>query len=137
MADQIIEIQKKKKNPFRKFLWSLFLLALLAAAIWISLGTVFYYSKGFREGYVYKFSNKGIIFKTWEGILKTGFVSFNNTTTPNEEWEFSVTEKSVIDSLNKTDQRSYMKLFYKQHFVKLFWRGDTKYMVYKVEIMRN
>ena len=137
MADEIKGNQIRKRNPFRKFLWSLFILGLLAVVLWVSLGTFFYYSKGFREGYVYKFSHKGLVFKTWEGILKTGFVTFNNTTTPNEEWQFSVSADSVIKALNETDQRSYMKLFYKEHFVKLFWKGETKYMVYKVEVLKN
>lgn len=137
MKDGLSEIQKRKSNPFRKFLWGLLISGLLALAIWILLGTFFYYSKGFREGYVYKFSHKGVVFKTWEGVLKTGFVTFNNTATPNEEWLFSVSEDSVINALNETDQRTYMKLFYKEHFVKLFWRGETKYMVYKVEVLKN
>lgn len=130
-------VNSKRRRPFRKFMIFLLVLAILAITTWVLLGSVFYYSKGFREGYVYKFSSKGVIFKTWEGILKTGFVSFNNTSTPNEEWVFSAVDQEAIDALNKSGERVYLKLHYKQYFAKLFWRGDTKYFVYKVEVMEK
>jgi hypothetical protein len=130
-------VKPKRRRPFRKFLLFLLVLAVLAITTWVLLGSVFYYSKGFREGYVYKFSSKGVMFKTWEGILKTGFINFNNTSTPNEEWTFSAVDKGAIDALNKSGERVYLKLHYKQHFTKLFWRGDTKYFVYKVEVMEK
>lgn len=130
-------VKPKRGRSFRKFMIFLFVLGILAGTTWVLLGSVFYYSKGFREGYVYKFSSKGVVFKTWEGILKTGFINFNNTSTPNEEWTFSAVDKEAIDALNKSGERVYLKLHYKQHFTKLFWRGDTKYFVYKVEMMEK
>jgi hypothetical protein len=126
----------KWKRRFRKFFTWLFVLLILTFVITYLFGAVFYYSKGFREGYVYKLSNKGIIFKTWEGTLKTGFVSFNNTSTPNEEWKFTVWDKDVVEQLNKYGERTLLRLHYKQYFLRLFWRGDTKYFVEKVEALR-
>src|SRR5258705_12308477 len=125
----------KKSKPFRRFLWGLIITSLFAIITWILLGSVFSYSKGFREGYIYKFSHKGIIFKTWEGTLKTGFVSFNNTSTPNEEWKFSVKDDVVADQLNKSGERVFLKLYYTQYFTRLFWKGDTKYFITKVEVV--
>jgi hypothetical protein len=129
--------KKKRRRPFRKFFTALLVLGLLTIVIWILLGSVFSYSKGFREGYVYKFSNKGVIFKTWEGTLKTGFISFNNTSTPNEEWLFSVKDSEVVDMLNKMGERTLLKLHYTQYFTKLFWRGKTTYFITKVEVIKQ
>jgi len=124
-----------KPKPFRKFLWGLFTVSLLVIITWILLGSFFSYSKGFREGYIYKFSHKGVIFKTWEGNMKTGFISFNNTTTPNEEWKFSVKDDAVAEQLNKLGERVFLKLHYTQYFTRLFWKGDTKYFITKVEVV--
>lgn len=121
------------RKPFRKFFTWLAVLLLLIIAFWILFGSVFSYSKGFREGYLYKFSRKGVVFKTWEGTLKTGFISFNNTSTPNEEWKFSVKDPAVADQLNKLGERVSLKLYYTQYFFRLPWRGDTKYFITKVE----
>ena len=128
---------KKKRHPFRKFLRWILVIGLFAIIGWILLGSVFSYSTGFREGYVYKFSHKGVLFKTWEGTLKTGFVSFNNTATPNEEWIFSVKDPQVVETINKLGERTLLKLHYKQYFTKLFWRGKTKYFITKVEELRQ
>jgi hypothetical protein len=126
--------ERKKSKPFRKFLWGLVITAVLVIIVWILFGSVFWFSKGYREGYVYKFSEKGTIFKTWEGTLKTGFISFNNTSTPNEEWKFSVKDNAVADQLNKLGERVILKLYYTQYYTRLFWKGDTKYFITKVEV---
>jgi hypothetical protein len=127
---------KKKRHPLRKFLTWILTLGLFVIIAWILLGSVFSYSDGFREGYVYKFSHKGVLFKTWEGTLKTGFVSFNNTATPNEEWLFSVKDPDVVETINKLGERTLLKLYYKQYFTTLFWRGKTKYFITKVEVLK-
>lgn len=134
-----VEAPKKQTNWFRKFMRRLFLYAFIAFGIYIGiaylLAAVFVYSDGDRIGYIYKFSKKGYVFKTHEGILKTGFVNIGNTSTPNEEWEFSVASDSVANLIKNLDQRVAVKLYYKQYYTKLFFRGDTKYFVYKMEKM--
>jgi hypothetical protein len=131
--------QPKKASWFKRFLRKFFLFAFIAFILYIGiaylLAAVFVYSEGDRIGYIYKFSHKGYIFKTDEGILKTGFVNIGNTTTPNEEWEFSVANDSVAKQITGLDQRIAVKLFYKEYYTKLFFRGDTKYFVYKMEKM--
>lgn len=131
--------QPKKTSWFKRFLRKFFLFAFIAFVLYIGiaylLAAVFVYSEGDRIGYIYKFSHKGYIFKTDEGILKTGFVNIGNTTTPNEEWEFSVANDSVAKQITGLDQRVAVKLYYKEYYTKLFFRGDTKYFVYKMEKM--
>jgi len=131
----------KKTSAFSRFIRKLSIFLLLAFALFLLgyylLGAVFTYSKGDRVGYIYKFSHKGYIFKTYEGILKTGFVNIGTQNTPNEEWNFSVTEDSVAQQISDLDQRVAVKLYYKEHYLKLFFRGDTKYFVYRMEKMET
>lgn len=132
------EKPRRKKLSFgKKLLLTFLVLFLIAATLKILFGSVFVYSDGDRTGYIYKFSRKGFIFKTNEGILKTGFVNMANPLTPNEEWTFSVANEDVAKQIRAMDQRSAVKLYYKEYFTRLFWRGDTKYFVYKVEVMSN
>jgi len=132
-------VQPKKKNGFRSFVrkltWFLFFILVLYFGIMYLLGAVLVYSKGDRIGYIYKFSHKGYLFKTDEGILKTGFVNIGNTTTPNEEWAFSVDNDSVAKQITNIDQRIAVKVYYKEYYTRLFYKGDTKYFVYKMELM--
>lgn len=86
------------------------------------------YSKGVRAGKLVKFSNKGILFKTWEGEISQG-VSDAQT------FVFSVEdkEKQVIEDLNAY-QGQFVKLSYFERFKTLLWLGDTQYFITKVEI---
>ncbi len=131
---------KPKQSGFRKFLKRFVLIALTGFILYLGvaylLGAVMVYSKGDRIGYIYKFSHKGYVFKTDEGILKTGFVNLGGTPTPNEEWSFSVADDSIAKQITNLDQRVAVKLYYKEHYMKLFFRGDTKYFVYKMEVMK-
>ncbi len=133
--------EAKKTSWFRRFLRKLVFFGFLAFLLYLSIAylfaAVFVYSKGDRIGYIYKFSHKGYIFKTNEGVLKTGFVNIGNTSTPNEEWEFSVADDSVANQITNLDQRVAVKLYYKEYYTKLFFKGDTKYFVYKMDKMPN
>ncbi len=132
-----VPLSKKGTSVFKKIMRWFFFLIFLGVAGYIAIGYLYSYSDGFREGYVYKFSKKGLLFKTHEGILKTGFINLGNASTPNEEWAFSVTEDSVINTLNSAGERKFLKLHYKQRVVNLFWRGETKYFIYKVEVLND
>lgn len=86
------------------------------------------YSDGVRAGELVKFSHKGMLFKTWEGEISQG-VSEAQT------FVFSVEDKErqVIKDLN-TYQGKMVKLHYFERYKKLFWLGDTKYFITKVEV---
>jgi len=133
-----VEQPKKKGGRFmKKVAWFLVIVLVGYFGIMYLLGSVLVYSKGDRIGYIYKFSHKGYLFKTDEGILKTGFVNIGNTSTPNEEWAFSVDNDSVAKQITALDQRIAVKLYYKEFYTRLFFKGDTKYFVYKMEAMPN
>jgi hypothetical protein len=129
----------QKKNWLSRFIKKLTFFVIIAMVLYLGISylmaAVFVYSKGNRIGYIYKFSNKGYFFKTYEGILKTGFVNIGNSQTPNEEWNFSVIDDSVANRITSLDQRISVKLYYKEYYSKLFFRGETKYFVYRVDEM--
>ena len=86
-----------------------------------------HYSEGVRAGELVKFSSKGVIIKTWEGEISQGV-------SESQFFKFSVEddEKQVIDDLNDF-QGQYVKLHYFERYKTLFWLGDTKYFITKVE----
>lgn len=85
------------------------------------------YSNGFRAGELVKFTHKGVIVKTWEGQISQGVSEA-------QIFEFSVEdhEKEVIQQLQDL-QGNQVKLTYKERYSTLFWLGDTKYFITKVE----
>ena len=85
------------------------------------------YSEGVRAGELVKFSNKGVIVKTWEGEISQGV-------SDSQFFKFSVEdgEKQVIEDLNSL-QGHYVKLYYFERYKHLFWLGDTNYFITKVE----
>lgn len=88
----------------------------------------FSYSEGFRAGELVKISNKGIIFKTWEGELSQGISEA-------QLFKFSVESKNteVINNL-KEWQGKAVKLSYKERYGTFPWLGDTKYYITNVAL---
>lgn len=83
------------------------------------------YSEGTRSGELIKFSNKGVVFKTWEGEISQGISGA-------QIFSFSVEDENVIKKLEEFQGR-YVKLKYKERFAKVSWLGDTKYFIIEVE----
>lgn len=114
-----------------KFLIKFFLLICIIAAAYFSFIYFVSYSEGVRAGKLVKFSNKGVLFKTWEGEISQG-VSDAQT------FVFSVqdNEKQAIEDLNRL-QGKFVKLYYFERYKTIFWLGDTKYFITKVEEESN
>jgi hypothetical protein len=103
----------------------LFLLILLALFYYISTG---YFSSGERAGTLSKLSERGYIFKTYEGVLNEGGYSGETGTLQPRYWDFSASEDSVIVKLRKalkTGER--VTVVFREKFVRFPWNGDTKY----------
>ena len=102
------------------------------------------YSDGFRAGTMIKFSKKGFVAKTYEGQLNLGMVinESGNAGTPataSNIWNFSVDsgEEEVVQTLEDALlSGKRVKVHYKEKFFTLFFRGDTKYFVYKAEVLK-
>lgn len=120
-----------------KFLVAVALLAILIVGGGVWFASVADYSEGYRVGKVIKLSNKGYVFKTWEGTLDFGYLQTDpQGGVATRIWDFSVAPgndqvRTDIDAAIAGDYK--VKLHYEEKYVKLFWRGDTQHFVVKVE----
>ena len=99
-----------------------------------------YYSEGKRGGFVTQLSNKGYLFKTYEGELRMGGLSEGDGTMNSSKWIFSVSAKNkgAITKLEEAIQSGHrVSLTYEQKFFTLPWNGDTKYFVTEVEVLQS
>ena len=115
--------------------WFLIILGVIGI---LFLGFVHYanYSTGYRAGVPIKMSHKGTLFKTYEGEMNIGGLTTSADGVIPTSWEFSVakSDDEIRQQIEHAiDNGKRVKLFYKEKYMRLFWRGDTKYFVYKVE----
>ncbi len=111
----------------KAFLTIVLVLGLLLLALY---AFIYYvpYSEGVRSGELIKISNKGVIFKTWEGQISQGISGA-------QIFEFSVMDDrpEVIEQL-KEYQGEYVKLEYVERYATFPWLGDTKYFIQTVKL---
>ncbi|MBT0608137.1 6-phosphogluconate dehydrogenase [Aequorivita echinoideorum] len=81
------------------------------------------YSEGTRAGELIKFSNRGVMIKTWEGEISQGISGA-------QIFSFSVLDKNedVIEKM-KEYQGSYVKVTYVERYTTFAFWGDTKYFI--------
>lgn len=116
----------------------LVLLIIAAVAAYFVFGS---YSEGFRAGTVIKLSKKGVAFKTYEGQLNLGLVLSEGdagiaATEISNIWDFSVvaSDTAVLRQLEEVMLNGHRaKLHYAEKYMKLPWRGETRYLVNEVE----
>ncbi len=117
-----------KKSKWKKRLFFTFLILILAFVAYIFICGITY-SSGTRTGVVIKLSQKGVLFKTYEGELNIGGMgNIPNTAQVNSMWEFSVRDNNIADSLMKLEGKK-VSLHYKEVVKNLVWDGETKYFV--------
>lgn len=106
----------------------------IAVLAFLYFGT---YSEGSRAGIIMKVSKKGTIFKTWEGQMNLetfGAVKADNIVS--ETFSFSIKKgnQELIDELNAAAlSGDRVNLKYKERYMKVSWRGDSKYFAVAVE----
>ncbi len=107
----------------KKILAIIITVILVLFASWYAFVYFATYSEGTRSGELIKFSNKGVVFKTWEGEISQGISGA-------QIFSFSVEDKNegIIKKLEKF-QGKYVKLTYIERFAKISWLGDTKYFI--------
>ena len=96
------------------------------------------YSNGERIGMITKFSQKGLVFDSWEGTLNTTQTGMNSA----QPFEFSV-DNDVNDpkTIAKLDSAATygwkVKIKYHETFGKNWFnnRGETNYFVNEVEVL--
>ena len=81
------------------------------------------FSEGYRSGELIKFSNKGVLVKTWEGEISQGISGAQIFSFSVEDGKQQLIQK-LVDLQGK-----YVKLTYKERYDTFFWLGDTKYFI--------
>ncbi len=106
---------------------------LILLILFFGVGSFLYFgsfSTGDRAGVVIKISQRGYLFKTWEGEM-----NLNDQGNTIEKFEFSVEndETKVIEQLKDaalTGER--IRISYTERYRTFSWRGDTKYFITEV-----
>lgn len=115
---------------FRIFL----VLLILGLGIFIYWKYAFTYSSGNRYGLLQKFSQKGVLFKTYEGELILSSVRGNyNVPIASEKFFFSVNDDKVAQQLMNMEG-AQVTVHYKEKNGTLPWRGETRYIVDSVRV---
>lgn len=113
--------------------WMAFLV-FFGLAIFIYWQYFYTYSEGYRAGLLQKFSNKGSIFKTYEGeIILSSVSSTRDITLASEKFFFSLVNKNLVRQFD-TLQGQQVIVHYKQKNSPAFWRGDSDYLVDSVRV---
>lgn len=124
------------KSKFKKRLFiCLAILAIVLFAYFKICGMS--YSNGTRTGVVIKVSQKGYVFKTYEGELNLGgFSDGDGTVMPTKVWNFSIQKNdTTIYNLITATQGKHVRLHYKEVIKNFFWQSETPYIVERIEIV--
>jgi len=134
-------INREQSNPKKSKAKKIVILLIIIITL-ISVGFVYVcglaYSTGTRTGIVIKLSQKGYVFKTYEGELNLGGVSEGDgTIMPNRIWSFSVAknDKLIYETITQSEGK-HVRLYYKEVYKKFFWQAETPYFIEKVEVVK-
>jgi hypothetical protein len=120
----------------KKVLYWILTLLIITISTFLYWKYFYTYSEGYRAGLLQKFSNKGTIFKTYEGeMILSSVASTSNVAIASEKFLFSVTNKSLVPMFD-TLQGDNVIVHYLQKNGVVFWRGDSKYLVDSIRIKR-
>jgi len=126
--------KKAVGSALRKLFWAGFITGILVGAGYLIFANM-NYSVGSRAGELIKISEKGVVFKTYEGQVSLGGLTMTNNggdANIGNVWEFSVTDQAVFEKMDKLRGKKVI-LTYKEKYRALPWRGDTKYLVTEVQ----
>ncbi|GGC03147.1 hypothetical protein [Dyadobacter sediminis] len=116
-------------------IFAIFLAIVFGILYYLTFG---YYSEGKRGGFVTRLSNKGYLFKTYEGELRMGGLYEGEGTMNSQRWIFSVSSKNK-DAIAKLEDAiangHRVSLTYEEKFFQLPWNGDTQFFVTNVEVL--
>lgn len=118
----------------RGILYFLVFLLVIFGILYILTG--WSYSDGERAGTVSKFSRRGYVFKTYEGVLNVGGFSGETGSLTPQYFDFSVKDEAVAAKITeavRTGQR--VTLHYEEKILRLPWNGDTKYYITSVDFV--
>lgn len=119
----------------RVFRWTaISILVLLAVFIYFKY--FFTYSEGYRAGLLQKFSNKGVVFKTYEGeLILSSVASTSNVAIASEKFHFSVLKRDINIKFDTLQGRNVI-VHYIEKKGAVPWRGDSRYLVDSIAVRK-
>jgi len=136
-SETLVQKVKRKISGFLK--------KLILAVVVVGLGALGFmywgvYERGVWAGKVLSVSEKGIVFKTFEGKLSMeSFGALKGTSPIAETRDFSIEgqNQQVIQELQAVAlSGDRVNLHFVKRYMTFPWRGDTKYFVEKVERLK-
>lgn len=107
--------------------------------VFLLLGCYFYWSfywefaDGIKTGQVNFVTRKGYVWKTYEGrLIQQGIKSKGQQGLGSNEFDFSVEDDSLAHALELVGE-SIVTVRYREFNHALWWRGNSNYVVYKIE----
>jgi hypothetical protein len=128
------ERAKKSVSRFVKRMLVVLLLLGLAVGSFLYWGV---YERGVMAGKVLRITQKGIIFKTYEGKLNLeSFGALKGTSPIAETFDFSVEKNNTqvladLEEVALSGER--VNLHFVKRYIKVPWRGETRYFITRVE----
>ncbi len=128
---------KKTVRSTVKWLKRIVVIALLTGIAVMAFAYWGVYEKGSMAGKVLRITEKGVVFKTYEGkISLESFGALKGVSPVAETFDFSIEgdQTEVINQLQEVAlSGERVNLHFVKRYVRFPWRGDTKYFVEKVE----
>lgn len=116
---------------------------ILVIALAVTFGFLYWgtYEDGVMAGKILRVSEKGMIFKTYEGKINLEtFGALRGASPIAESFDFSI-EKSDKDLIKELEDVALtgerVNLYFVKRYSIFFWRGDTRYFATKVERLKN
>lgn len=92
----------------------------------------FVFGEGVKAGELNQIVYKGWVWKTYEGrLIQTGFRSRDGGSLQSNEFNFSVVDKGIADTLMLCSGKN-VELHYKEYNGILPWRGVQRYVVDRI-----
>lgn len=129
-------------ETLKKILLWICIIGVLAGAGLFYFHFYFVFGEGTKAGELNFVVYKGIIFKTYEGrLIQSGFNSKGGGSSAqsgiqSNEFNFSIKDKNIAETLMRKSG-SFVRLHYKEYRGKLPWRGHNRFVVDKIEEMRD
>ncbi len=106
-------------------------------AIVIAVRFYWVFGEGVKSGELNYLVKKGYLFKTYEGkLIQAGIRSRTPGSIQSYEFEFSVENERIAQELMRNSGKE-VDLHYKEYFGKIWWRGNTVYIVDSILAMRE
>jgi hypothetical protein len=128
---------QKVKRTTKKVIRAIIILIILGGVITFSFLYWGTYEDGVMAGKVLRISEKGVMFKTYEGKINLEtFGALKGTSPIAESFDFSVekSDKELIKQLQTVAlSGERVNLYFVKRYARFPWRGDTKYFATRIE----